>query len=96
MGSQTEKHMVNPYAKTRPPDDPHFTFTLGDWTWKVLKIYKPPRATLADQYSRALCRVVTPMTGDLGDLGDAYCRDIPGLLEELLRVDTAQQQRVPK
>jgi len=69
----------NPYGKSRPTDNPYFTIESGDWTWKVLKLYKSVKASMADPYSRAFCQVITPMTGSLGDLGDVYCSEVPRL-----------------
>jgi hypothetical protein len=62
--------------KTREgtPDSPAYaTFVGGDWTYEVLKSWQNDEAK---PYARWLCRVVTPMTGPSGDMGDTYVRDV--------------------
>ena len=54
--------------------DPRFP----GWTWTVMKAYQAPEKEKANPYARAFCRVVTPYTGSLGDMGDTYCAEIPG------------------
>lgn len=73
----------NPFAKARKVEDPYFILTTGDWTWKVLKLWKSPDATLKDPYARAFCVVTSPMNTENGDMGDCYARDVPGLYQEL-------------
>ena len=70
-------------GKTRPASNPYETYVSGDWTWKVLKHYQAPEAEYANPYARVFCLVVTPMTGELGDMGDTYIRDIPGARAQL-------------
>lgn len=62
--------------KTRPYDQPYEVWKAGDWTWNVLKFYKTRENTLADQYARVFCQVITPMTSSRGDLGDVYYSEI--------------------
>ncbi len=68
--------------KTRKTDEgeaPYLTFVTkygffgGPATWTVLKTYQKDQTK---QYARWFCRVVTPMTGELGDLGDTYVADV--------------------
>ena len=49
------------------------TFVAGDWTWEVLKSWQNDEAK---PYARWMCRVVTPMTGERGDMGDTYVKDV--------------------
>jgi len=60
-------------AKTRPASDPYEVWVAGDWTWYVLKKWQ---ADDEKPYARWFCKVVTPMTGDAGDLGDVYVSEI--------------------
>lgn len=68
--------MKNKCAKTRPADDPYEVWQYGDWTWYVLKKWQ---ADDDKPYARWFCKVVTPMTGPSGDLGDVYVSDIKGV-----------------
>ncbi len=64
-----------PMGRTRPADKAWLTIVDRDWTWYVLKAYTgDPDA----QYARWFCKVVTPYTGPMGDLGDCYISDISG------------------
>lgn len=47
------------------------------WTWYVLKAYQSRSAERKNEYARWFCLVTSPMTGELGDLGDTYISDIP-------------------
>ena len=72
--------MKNTWGKSHKVADPqgsYYKVTSCGWTWYVLKCWGDPRKP----YARAFCRVVTPMTGSRGDLGDVYTADIPGLIE---------------
>lgn len=67
-------------GKTRPDSNPYETWRShdGTWTWLVLKKYQSPEKEKANPYARWFCKVVTPMTGPMGDLGDVYVKDITG------------------
>jgi hypothetical protein len=67
--------MKNLCAKTRPETDPYETWVShdGSWTWLVLKKWQ---ADDAKPFARWFCKVVTPMTGPSGDLGDVYVSEI--------------------
>lgn len=82
----------NPFGKCRNVNDPYFTLTHGDWSWKVLKLYKSPANTLKDRYARAFCAVSSPFTHGSFDLGDTYVSDVPGLAE-LLRQHIADEEK---
>ncbi|MCC7144264.1 MAG: hypothetical protein IT349_19385 [Candidatus Eisenbacteria bacterium] len=69
----------NLYGKSRKVADPYWVLIAGDWTWKVLKLYKSPESSLKDPFSRAFCAVSSPHTFGSYDLGDVYVKDIPGL-----------------
>jgi hypothetical protein len=71
----------NPFGRDNPTG--HFTLKAGDWTFVVRKLYKSPANSIKDPYSRAFCHVITPMTGPRGDLGDTYCKEVPGLIDTL-------------
>jgi hypothetical protein len=73
--------MRNTWTKTRKREQAYYVAREGDWTWYVLKVWSDPHKP----YARAFCVVVTPMTGPLGDMGDVYCADIPGLAEAWAR-----------
>jgi hypothetical protein len=70
--------MANQYGKTRKADNPYFTVERDGWTWRILKLYKAPAASLHDQYARAFCHVSSPYL-PAGELGDVYVREIPGI-----------------
>jgi len=55
----------------------YLTVRSGDWTYYVLKAYQARAAEKTNLYARWFCKVVTPMTGPSGDLGDTYISDIP-------------------
>jgi hypothetical protein len=55
---------------------PYATYVSGDWTWYVLKAYQHDPRT---DYARWFCLVVTPYTGEAGDLGDVYAADVFGV-----------------
>ena len=67
--------MKNLCAKMRPASDPYETWVSydGSWTWLVLKKWQ---ADDNKPYARWFCKVVTPMTGPSGDLGDVYVSEI--------------------
>ena len=69
--------MANPYAKTRPVNDPYeiWESANGQWKWHVLKKYKSPEAEAKDPYARWFCMVYTPFCPD-GEMGDVYAREI--------------------
>lgn len=55
--------------------EPWLIIDDGSWRTEVLKAYSiDPDA----QYARWLCRVITPYTGPLGDMGDTYTADVRG------------------
>jgi len=70
--------MANPYGKMRKRDNPYFTIERGEWTWRVLKLWQGPAASLK-LYARAFCFVTSPYCPE-GELGDVYVSEIPGLL----------------
>jgi hypothetical protein len=75
----------NLWAKAKKVVDPQYreaylTVTSDvapGWTWYVLKAYQCRAAEKANKYARWLCRVVTPMTGEWGDVGDVYVSRVP-------------------
>lgn len=70
--------MKNEKGKTRPVDNPYETYSSAGWTWKVLKHYQSPEKERRNPYARVFCAVSSPMTMGGIDMGDVYCRDIPG------------------
>lgn len=49
----------------------------GEWRWEVLRKYQKPENEAKNPYARWLCRVYSPMTGELfPDIGDTYVRDV--------------------
>lgn len=66
----------NRMAKTVKDSAPYAVFQSPDgWTWNVLKVWQ---ADSTRPYARWFCKVVTPMTGRDGDLGDCYVSDVVG------------------
>lgn len=68
--------------RTVKPEAAHAVYSdyASGWTWYVLKLYQTIDKGRRDPYARAFCKVVSPMTGESGDLGDTYIRDIGGRL----------------
>jgi len=60
-------------AKTVKKENAYEVWTNGSWTWYVLKKWQ---ADDDKPYARWFCLVVTPMTGESGDLGDVYVTDV--------------------
>lgn len=79
----TPKKAKNPFAKTAKQDKPYFELTDGNFTYKVLKLYKSPEASLKDPYARAFCATLSPYTFGSWELGDGYVKDVPGLASAL-------------
>ena len=67
----------NTRSQTRPVSDPYETYESGRWTWKVLKHYQTAGGETENPYALVLCMVYSPVVPD-GEMGDVYCRDIPG------------------
>ncbi len=68
-----------PMGRSRDREHPWLTITDGSWTWYVLKAYQTdPDAP----YARWFCLVVTPMTGEWGDMGDTYVREVRGYVTQ--------------
>jgi hypothetical protein len=63
-------------GKTVKRENAYEVWRRGSWTWYVLKHYQSTEAEEKNPYARVFCLVITPMTGELGDLGDTYLRDI--------------------
>ena len=66
----------NECAKMRPKDKPYEVWKAGDWTWNVLKKWQTPEKEKGNPFARWFCNVVTPMTGDQGEMGDVYVHEI--------------------
>jgi len=66
--------MPNPFAKTRPADNPYEVWESfdGTWTWHVLKKWQ-----IDDDkpYARWYCLVKTPFVPN-GEYGDTYVTEI--------------------
>ena len=80
--SKQLKESKNKKAKTRPVDNPYEIYKgygpLADWEWRVLKHWQSPEKERENPYARVFCSVSSPMTYGGADMGDVYCRDIPG------------------
>ena len=78
----TIKESKNEKGKTRPVEYPYEIYTgfgpLADWEWRVLKHYQSPEKERENPYARVFCSVSSPMTQGDADMGDVYCKDIPG------------------
>ena len=80
--SEQLKESKNEKGKTRPVEYPYEIYTgfgpLADWEWRVLKHYQSPEKERENPYARVFCSVSSPMTQGDADMGDVYCKDIPG------------------
>lgn len=82
-------------AKTRPIDNPYETYTCIHPEWgeierRVLKHYQTPKGEMENPYARVFCAVRSALTYGSWELGDVYCRDIPGYVFEPTVEVTAQ------
>lgn len=66
--------MANPFAKSRPKDNPYEIWKSedGDWEWHVLKKWQ-----IDDDkpYARWFCLVKSPFVPN-GEMGDVYVSEI--------------------
>ena len=71
--------MRNPYAKTRPIDDPYEIWRTpdGSWEWWVLKKWQKDDFK---PFARWFCAVFSPITREQCaggyELGDVYAKDV--------------------
>jgi hypothetical protein len=74
-------------GKTVTRDNAYEVWTLGSWTWYVLKKYQ---ADDNKPYARWFCDVVTPMCPN-GELGDVYASEVMGhavkVIDRVYRAD---------
>jgi hypothetical protein len=68
--------MPNPFAKTRPIDNPHAIYTAGDIEWRILKTYKLPTSENKDPYARWMVAARSGATFGGFDMGDTYATEI--------------------
>lgn len=61
--------------KTATKEEPHATYSAGEWTWKVLKVNAPSRDP-STQYVSWMCAVQSPMTYGGWDMGDTYSSEV--------------------
>jgi len=69
----------NLWAKSRTKENAYAVVkdeSIG-WTWYILKAYQRRALEKTNRFARMFCLVVTPMTSELGDMGDTYVSDIP-------------------
>ena len=68
--------MANPFAKTRPIDQPHAIYEGGAMTWRILKTYKLAKNETGDPYARWMVAVKSDATYGWFDMGDTYRSEI--------------------
>jgi hypothetical protein len=68
--------MANPFAKSRPVDQPYAIYRAGDMTWHVCKTYKTPANEAKDQYARWFVWAKSPMTYGDFEGGDTYAAEV--------------------
>ena len=68
--------MKNLCGKTVTKENAYEVWSNGSWTWYVLKKWQSEDKEKTNPYARWFCLVVTPMTGESGDMGDVYVREI--------------------
>ena len=69
--------MKNTCAKTVKRESAYEVWTNGQgWTWYVVKKYQAPDKEAANPYARWHCIVTSPYTGERGEYGDVYVRDV--------------------
>jgi hypothetical protein len=69
----------NQWRKKRTKENPYYEIedARTGFHYYVLNVNSDPRKP----YARAFCLVVPQFTGALGDFGDTYCTEIPGLVD---------------
>lgn len=69
----------NTRAKTRGKDNPYEVYFSADgWIWRVVKHYQRADKERENRYARVMAWVASPYTYGDYEVGDVYCRDIPG------------------
>ena len=61
--------------KTATIEAPHAVYTMGEWTWSVLKVNAPAKGPHAP-FATWFCAVKSPMTYGGVDMGDTYISDV--------------------
>jgi hypothetical protein len=64
--------MANPFAKSRPVNQPYAIYRAGDLIWHVLKTYKQVKNE--DTYARWMVAAKSDATFGSFDMGDTYAR----------------------
>ena len=80
----TTKTRKNSWRKQVKKEDAYYTVTdhRNGFEYFVLNVNSDPRK----EFARAMCVVISPYTTSLGDMGDTYCKEVPGLVSAWLRV----------
>ena len=68
--------MPNPFAKTRPVENPYAIYIANGFTFHVCKTYKMPKHESKDAYARWFVWAKSPMTYDQFEGGDTYRNEI--------------------
>lgn len=68
--------MPNPFAKTRPTDNPYAIYRAGDIEWRVIKTYKMPKSEAKDPYARWMVAAKSDATFGGYDMGDTYATEV--------------------
>ena len=68
--------MANPFAKSRPVNQPYAIYRAGDMTWHVCKTYKTPANERGDMYARWFVWAKSPMTYGSFEGGDTYASEV--------------------
>jgi hypothetical protein len=66
--------MANPFAKTRPVNQPYAIYRAGDMIWHVCKTYKQVKNE--DAYARWFVWASSPMTYGDFEGGDTYALEV--------------------
>lgn len=67
--------MPNPYAKTRPQDDPYESWATPIGIYHVLKKYKSAEGEAKDPYARWFCYC----ENEYGESGDMYAAEVKSM-----------------
>ena len=68
--------MPNPFAKTRPTDNPYAIYRAGDIEWRVIKTYKTVKSEDKDPYARWMVAAKSDATFGGFDMGDTYASEV--------------------
>jgi len=68
--------MPNPFAKSRPANNPYAIYRAGNMVWHVCKTYKQPSSEVKDPYARWFVWAQSDATFGSFEGGDTYRSEV--------------------